>query len=378
MAQGLQNRYDATSVGFLPVISGFRAQLLGLALGFVGLPQQAQESGVAPSPTAGFTVVVGSGELRAGTRDEVGSAALAKLGELQPHFAGLQLRPFVIAVHESGASMPESLQRFLHAGTAAFTLLGQRQIHLVWGEMARSGTSLHAIVAHELVHELLDQWLAPRGAVVPRWFHEGLAQVMSGETYLGAREQDLLWRVGADRLLPFADLRDGFPLAAEPLQVAYAQSHSYVAWLVGRFGLQPLLAIVANTDRHTTFERALSGGTGWTSLQLQEGWLDHLRRGSGAWSRIALEQSFHVLLLASVPLLWLALRRRNARERRAATRLDQLARWQIEELARARAAAAAEAASSALPGPADSSPPAASPPADSPPDRGRDWSSPGS
>lgn len=347
MAEGLEDRYDATNVGFLPVIFGVRAWILAAALGVGGVSQHPVDQSVADAhvqataPTG--RVVAGGGAPRATALAEVEALVATQTVEVHGLFAGLQIRPFLVAVHESRANMPEHLQRFLHPGCAAFTLLGQRQIHLVWGEMARSGTSLRAIVTHELVHELLDQWAAPRAALMPRWFHEGLAQVVSGETYLGAREQDLVWRVGTDRLLPFADLRDGFPLDPERLQLAYAQSHSYVAWLVGRFGLAGLLAIAANVDRQTTFERALSGGTGWTSLQLVDGWVDHLRNGSGAWSRIALEQSFHVLLLAAVPLLWLALRRRNARELRAAGRLDQLARWQIEAAARARAAAQAAA-----------------------------------
>jgi hypothetical protein len=341
-------------VRFLPVISGVRGWLLAVALCAVGAAQQAVAPSVASQATAAAgaagRVVSGSGTPRAAALAEVEALVAAQTDEVRGHFAGLQLRPFVVAVHENRADMPEHLQRFLHPGCAAFTLLGQRQIHLVWGEMARSGTSLRAIVTHELVHELLDQWSAPRAAVMPRWFHEGLAQVLSGETYLGAREQDLLWRVGTDRLLPFADLREGFPLDPELLQVAYAQSHSYVSWLVGRLGLAGLLAVAANVDRQTTFERALSGSTGWTSLQLVDGWLDHLRHGSGAWSRIALEQSFHVLLLAAVPLLWLALRRRNAREQRAAGRLDQLARWQIEAAARARAEALAAEFGTLAPG----------------------------
>jgi hypothetical protein len=187
--------------------------------------------------------------------------------------------------------------------------------------MRRTSPSLRGVVVHELVHELLDQYVHPRGGLVPRWFHEGLAQSIAGDTYLGAREDDLVWRAASRRLLAFGSLRSGFPQDEDGLRTAYAQSFSYVAWLQRQFGLEALVAVAAATDDLTSFERALVGRTGRSTLELEDAWRDHLQHGSGAPWRVLFDQCFALLLIAALPVLALAMIRRLAADRRAAARL---------------------------------------------------------
>lgn len=293
-----------------------------LTLAVAALPQAIRgETAAKETPPA--QVIAGSGTVDPKTLPEVQALVGAGLAELVPQFPGLSVRPFVVWLHGSRDALPPHLGRLLHHGVAGFTLLGQRQIHLVWGEMQQQLASAQGVVTHELAHELLDQWVGPHGRAIPRWFHEGLAQVLAGDTYLGAREEDLVWRIGTDRLLPFSDLREGFPKERDSLQTAYAQSYSYVAWLVARHGVPKLLEAARRVDEATSFDRALVDMTRRTTLELQDAWLDHLRYGSGAFWRGLNEQSFHLLLLGCLPLLWLAFRRRSARERRAAERLGR-------------------------------------------------------
>ena len=317
--------YDATVAYFLPVISVLFTALLSV-LGL--LPMVERDLGQQPKPattavqSAGeFQVTTASGEVSEETLAAVRSQVVEGLSVLQPVFRGLQRVPFRVNVHESRGSMPEALARHLHPGSAGFALLGQHQIHLVWGEMRRLGVVAQGVVTHELVHELLDQWAAPHGARVPRWFHEGLAQVLAGDTYLGAREEDLLWRLAARRMPAFGQLSDGFPLEPEDLQAAYAQSYSYVAWLVETFGVATLLQAVRDLDESVAFERALVWATRQTTLQLEDAWRYHVTHESGASWRLLLDQCFNLLLIASLPLFVVALVRRFARERRAAARL---------------------------------------------------------
>jgi Peptidase MA superfamily len=313
-------RYDASPSRFLPVICALFSLLLALLPASAGA---AQDPGAVGSPPAATVAVVGvgSGEVSPEVLGRVDLLVASQLHELRPVFPQLVLRPFFVRVHESRASMPETLSRFLHPGSAGFALLGQHQIHLVWGEMRVLGSDPRGVVTHELVHELLDQMVAPYGHSLPRWFHEGLAQHLAGDTYLGGREEDLLWRLAARRSLSFAELRQSFPIDPEDLQAAYAQSYSYVAWLVRQFGIETLLQAARNVDRETSFEAALVGGTRRTTLQLEDGWRYHLHNESGAPWRVLLDQCFNILLLASLPLLVLAVRRRLARERHAAERL---------------------------------------------------------
>jgi len=315
--------YDAARAGFLPVIRTLWAVAAALTLA-VFVPGQADQGAGATRNPGPARVMAGSGEVDPRTLPQVTAMVDAGLELLLPQFQGLVVSPFVVWLHGSRESLPPHLAQLLHHGVAGFTLLGQRQIHLVWGEMQQQLASAPGVVTHELVHELLDQWVGPHGRAIPRWFHEGLAQVLAGDSYLGAREQDLLWRIGTDRLLPFSELRDGFPRDRDNLQTAYAQSFSYVDWLVAKHGMARLLSAARLVDGETSFDRALVETTKRTTLELQDGWIDHLRYGSGAFWRGLNEQSFHLILLAGLPLLWLAFRRRSARERRAAERLMQV------------------------------------------------------
>jgi hypothetical protein len=315
--------YDAAHAGFLPVKRTFWACAAALILAGFAASQGKQVAATASNPVP-YRVMAGSGSVDQLSLPNVEGMVAAGLEQLLPQFQGLALQPFVVWLHGDRETLPPHLGQLLHHGVAGFTLLGQRQIHLVWGEMQQQLASAQGVTTHELVHELLDQWVGPHSRSIPRWFHEGLAQVMAGDTYLGAREEDLVWRIGTDRLLPFSELRDGFPRDRDNLQTAYAQSYSYVAWLVSRYGTAKLLATARRVDAETSFDRALVEATRRTTLELQDGWLDHLRHGSGAFWRGLNEQTFHLVLLAGLPLLWLAFRRRSARERRAAERLSRL------------------------------------------------------
>jgi hypothetical protein len=315
--------YDATPAYFLPVISAlFTALLTVLGPSFAGTQEPVPREPAVQAPV-GFTVGIGSGEVSDGVISNVGSLVGSGLSALRPVFPGLVTKPFLVRVHESRVSMPEALVRHLHPGSGGFALLGQHQIHLVWGEMRRTGADPQGVVTHELVHELLDQWAAPHGRGMPRWFHEGLAQVLAGDAYLGGREEDLIWRLAARRMLSFGDLRDGFPQDPEDLQAAYAQSYSYVSWLVKGFGVGTLLEAARDVDDSVAFERALVWATHRTTLQLEDAWRYHLTHESGASWRLLLDQCFNLLLIASLPLLVVAVVRRSARERRAAERLGR-------------------------------------------------------
>lgn len=254
-----------------------------------------------------------------------------------------EVHRFFVFVHASRSALPEAIAANLHEDSPAFALLGRHQVHLVWGEMFRLGSSPRAVVTHELVHELLDQLVRPKGGSLPRWFHEGLAQFLAGDTYLGAREEDLVWRAASGRLPAFAELAEKFPTARDEVQVAYAQSFSYVSWLVREFGLQRVIRVARNVDDLTSFERALVGVTQRSTLQLQDAWFDYLLHTSGAPWRVFLEQWWGLLAVALLPVLVMALRRRLAAGERASARLEEM-ELQAEREAEIAAQEAASAA----------------------------------
>jgi len=266
-------------------------------------------------------VQVGSGEVRANLVAQTRMEVAQGLAELKWVFPGLAVAPFSVFLHESGDTLPNTLASARHQGAPGFALLGQHEIHLVIGDMLRAGASLASVVRHELVHELLDQYVAPGGGQLPRWFHEGLAQHLAQDTYLGAREQDLVWRVGTRRLLHFSDLVEGFPHGKEELRAAYAQSYSYVSWLVRRFGLAAVVRVAADTTAERSFATALVMQTGQSTVVLHDAWADYLVHGSGAWWRVLLEQCFDALLILALPALVVAWWRRRASGRLIAKRM---------------------------------------------------------
>lgn len=334
--------YDATRPVFLPPLFAFLCCLFSACGPVVTVPQEPVPRQAASQAEHGgprIEVVAGRGEVSAALLEDVRHQVQAGVADLQKVFPGQPHRPFFVFVHGGRADLPAELAQNLHPGSPGFALLGRHQIHLVIDELRHSGATLPGVVRHELVHELLDQRVEPHGDRLPRWFHEGLAQHLAGDTYLGGNENDLAWRVAVGRLLPFGDLRRGFPSDEHGLRLAYAQSHSYVTWLVNEFGLGDLLAAANAADDLTSFEQALCGRTDRSSIQLQLGWEHYLEHGSGASWRVLMEQSFSLMLVAALPLLVLALMRRLAVDKRAAERLAAASAREEQLAAEAEAAA---------------------------------------
>lgn len=311
-------------------------------------------------------VVSGTGDVTDAQLEHVRRTVAQELPGLQRIFDSRALDRFFVFVHESRDTMPAELAAGLHDGVPGFALLGRHQIHLVTDEIRRTDVTLQGVVRHELVHELLDQYTAPNGRHVPRWFHEGLAQLLAGDTYLGASEEDLFWRVHNETLFSFGQLEDGFPADKEWLRVAYGQSHSFVAWLSRHHDLSVLLRVARYADDRTTFERALYGQTGATLLEHTRHWREYLSGESGAQWRILFQNWFHLLLVGALPVLVLALMRRLGREERNRKLLGE------RERAAARARERLQEELRALHGPPPP-PPAPPPHAPSPYDPERSW-----
>ena len=84
---------------------------------------------------------------------------------------------------------------------------------------------------HELVHVALGRL----GHSWPRWFHEGLAQMVTGEQRYSVTQYATIARaVNTDRIFRFEDLAEGFPDLPQDVEIAYAQSAAFVAWLHDR------------------------------------------------------------------------------------------------------------------------------------------------
>jgi len=271
-----------------------------------------------------FTVAAANAAVATDHVDRVREQVKAGLRQLAATFPGLPSSPIHLLVHADASSLPDYARAGHHDEAPGLALLSRHEIHILWREMLQSAHSdLHDVVVHELTHVLLQQYAAPNGGALPRWFHEGLAQTLAGDTYLGDSEESLIWRATGHRLLPFDELVTDFPHGEAEVRLAYAQSQSYVSWLVREFGVNRVLAVVKDLDGDRTFLQSMVRVLGRPTVVLQDSWLDYLMNRSGARFRTLLSECFSLSLVLALPLLALALIRRLATDRRARDRMEQ-------------------------------------------------------
>ncbi len=291
------------------------------------------------------TVAGASAKVPAQAIARVEAEVAPALAAVTPVFGGQPVQPFRVVVHEAGSDLPPLLSALHHEGSPGFAILSRHEIHVMLDEVASNGRGIRPVLVHEFAHELLDQACGRNGRRIPRWFHEGLAQILAGDTYLGASEEMIVWRAAMGRLLPFYELEDRFPTERSALAAAYAQSYSFVSWIAREYGVDAVIDMARAVNEDTSLDLAMVHATGKPTAALHDAWREHLVHGSGAAWRAALAEFFSLSLVLLVPVLALAMIRRMKADRIARDRLIAEER----EEAQRRAVAAALAAEGAPP-----------------------------
>jgi hypothetical protein len=179
----------------------------------------------------------------------------------------------------------------------------------------RPGTAkpLEQVTDHEITHVLVEQSF--HGAPVPRWLHEGLAQVVAKEYSQQTTEAISKGMLG-DSLLTLGELVEGFPHDPLRAQLAYAQSADLVAFIRNEFGHPALQALLREMASGTPVRAAFREATGQSLDQVDAVWRSRLQR-SQLWFPPLVSDSVWFALGGFVLVGgWLRVRRRN-RERRA-------------------------------------------------------------
>lgn len=190
--------------------------------------------------------------------------------------------------------------------------------------------NLVELMRHELAHLALSD--AVGGQHIPRWFDEGLAIHESGEVPW-ARRMVLADAELGRRLLPFSDLDRGFPNDRYEVNVAYAESADFVAFLLRdadrvRFG-----SLVQRMRGGTEFGRALEDAYGTDLRKLEYEWRTELSHRFGTIPALTGGALLWVVISALAGVAW-ARRRKRAKEK--------LAQWAREEAEMEAAIAAAD------------------------------------
>ncbi len=268
--------------------------------------------------------VFSGGALSDASRQRVERLVAAGLERLAPMFPDAKRRPITVFAHPNVSSVPERVRGAIHDGTAGVALLQRDEIHLILDEARRSPPhDLRTVVDHELVHILLDQHVGRAASPhVSRWFHEGLAQVLSGGPYLGMSEDDLVLATRWGRLMRFSDLHDRFPHSKTRLQRAYAQSFSFVGFLHRALGLELLLEAAKKSVKDGGFRVGFYEVTRKALVLQEEKWKEYVLNRSGAALRFVFENCFAYVGLAAFVLLALAWIRRSRRDEQARAKLE--------------------------------------------------------
>lgn len=173
------------------------------------------------------------------------------------------------------------------------------------GDLGQSGTLLR----HELAHVLLDR--RARGAGLPRWFHEGYAQLRAGEW-----SPEHLWRLGraawTGSAIPLGELERGFPTGGPRAELAYAESLAAVQ-VLARDGARWAFLFEA-LEAGQSFAEALQRSQGETPAAFCARFDGSVMPGFRRWTLLfGTAPLFFVLALLFVVAAW-----RRRRQRRAA------------------------------------------------------------
>lgn len=188
-----------------------------------------------------------------------------------------------------------------------------------------------------LQHELSHVALGRLGHGWPAWFQEGMAMHLSGERY-GLNQYTTLFRaIRQGRILRFKDLSDTWPTHPSDVEIAYAQSLSFVDYLVDEHGPEKLGELLDGVQRGDTFDQAFIKAFGKAVDLKEEEWGKAL---PARYSWLPLSVGNSLLWLGAAALCVAAFMVRRARK---AKRLRELEAEDAAEDA-ARRLLAAEAA----------------------------------
>ncbi len=133
---------------------------------------------------------------------------------------------------------------------------------------------LTRVLRHELVHALLHDQLGPSGSAVPTWLNEGLAMELSGD-----RWSDLDQVMKQEfTLIPLPALEGKWGgLSSDAATVAYLEANSAVHYLIDRYGMPRVQALLAHIKTKQTLSAAMQSQLSLSYEQFQSRWMDQLQ-----------------------------------------------------------------------------------------------------
>jgi hypothetical protein len=202
--------------------------------------------------------------------------------------------------------------------SAAVALPGNR---IIISPLPGLKMDIERILAHEIVHCIIHD--AARDIFVPRWFHEGCAEALSGEWGIHGGLY-MVWKVSRGELMTFQDIEDVFSARGADVTLAYDQSMLAVNRLISSYGTSVLPRIIEGLRKGKDFDRALYDAAGITTAGFEQDYLNALSRTYGKRMLITLVPGTWTIILVLAFIVYFIKKRRSKR---------LMAQWDVVEAA---------------------------------------------
>lgn len=169
---------------------------------------------------------------------------------------------------------------------------------------------LSMVIAHEIAHVILND--AAGNIPIPRWFHEGVAQLYSGDISIRGHLH-LSWRAQRNRLLTFDDIQAIFSAGRTDATLAYDESMLAVGYLMEKYGSSSLSAMLDSMSGGATFDKALMNVTGITKRGYETQFIEHLKKRYGRRFLFTVLPGTWTFILILAVIVFIVKKHRNRR-----------------------------------------------------------------
>jgi len=142
---------------------------------------------------------------------------------------------------------------------------------------SKSTSDIEHLIEHEITHLVLgNNIISGSGKHLPRWFNEGVAQWVSegaSELFSSSYQGSLQSAFLTERLLPFSTLSESFPPEQSGFILAYAQSLSFIEFLVEENGEDKLNSLMQLLKSEKDFYRAFQQVYFFPLEQAEQEWV---------------------------------------------------------------------------------------------------------
>lgn len=212
----------------------------------------------------------------------------------------VDFRPTLVLVRSG-----EQFQKIAGTGLIVAFAVPQKKLMVIdYSKMNTSPFTLGSTLKHELCHLLLHHYIDRQR--LPKWLDEGICQWASDgivEVIMGS-DRSVLARAGLrGKYFPMRVLDTRFPGDKASLQLAYAQSKSFVNYISREFGRDGVLHLLNNLKYGLAFEDAIAESFSISFERMEKEWLDNIRKKNTWFTYLAIHIYEFLFLFGAVILV---------------------------------------------------------------------------